>query len=282
MGLRVRVFLALVCLLSGIGFAAAQQKAPESDVWTQITKLDWKFGPTQGSIGAIASIDVPQGFVFLGQADTRRFLELQGNLGADNNYTFGPRNLSWFSVFAFDASGYVKDDEKIDPDELLAILKQSNVASNEERKRRGLRTLVLESWHVPPHYDVQSKRLEWGTILRDESGEISVNYTVRLLGRSGVMSAVLVSDPASLDSDMKAFKTALAGFDFASGQKYSEFRAGDKVAEYGLTALVVGGAAAAAAKAGLFKYLGKFIWVGLLGLAGLWAAMRRFFSGRQA
>jgi uncharacterized membrane-anchored protein len=282
MGVRVRVFLALVCLLSGIGFAAAQQKAPENDVWTQITKLDWKFGPTQGNIGTVASIDVPQGSVFLGQTDTRRFLELQGNLGADNNYTFGPRNLSWFSVFAFDPSGYVKDDEKIDPDELLAILKQSNVASNEERKRRGLRTLVLESWHVPPHYDVQSKRLEWGTKLRDESGEISVNYTVRLLGRSGVMSAVLVSDPASLDSDMKAFKTALAGFDFASGQKYSEFRAGDKVAEYGLTALVVGGAAAAAAKAGLFKYLGKFIWVGLLGLAGLWAAMRKFFSGRQA
>jgi uncharacterized membrane-anchored protein len=281
MGVRVRVFLALVCLLSGIGFAAAQQKAPENDVWAQITKLDWKFGPTQGNIGTVASIDVPQGSVFLGQTDTRRFLELQGNLGADNNYTFGPRNLSWFSVFAFDPSGYVKDDEKIDPDELLAILKQSNVASNEERKRRGLRTLVLESWHVPPHYDVQSKRLEWGTKLRDESGEISVNYTVRLLGRSGVMSAVLVSDPASLDSDMKAFKTALAGFDFASGQKYSEFRAGDKVAEYGLTALVVGGAAAAAAKAGLFKYLGKFIWVGLLGLAGLWAAMRRFFSRRQ-
>ena len=141
---------------------------------------------------------------------------------------------------------------------------------------------MLESWHVPPHYDVQSKRLEWGTKLRDGSGDISVNYTVRLLGRSGVMSAMLVSDPASLDNDMKAFKTALAGFDFAAGQKYSEFRAGDKVAEYGLAALVVGGAAAAAAKAGLFKYLGKFIWVGLLGLAGLWAAFRKFFSGRQA
>jgi uncharacterized membrane-anchored protein len=282
MGFRVRAFLALVCLLSWIGFAAAQQKAPETDFLTQVSKLDWKFGPAQGDIGAIASITVPQGSLFLGPAGTRRFLELQGNLGSDNDYTFGPRDLSWFSVFSFDPSGYVKDDEKIDADELLSILKQSNVAGNEERKRRGLRTLVLEGWHVPPHYDAQSKRLEWGTKLRNESGNTSVNYTVRLLGRTGVMSAILVSDPASLDNDMKAFKTALAGFDFASGQKYSEFRTGDKVAEYGLTALVVGGAAAAAAKAGLFKYLGKFIWVGLLGLAGLWAAFRRFFSGRQA
>jgi uncharacterized membrane-anchored protein len=282
MRFRVRVFLAFACLLSLSGFAAAQQKAPENDAWAQITKLDWKLGPAQGDIGTIAAITVPQGSLFLGTAGTRRFLELQGNLGSDNNYTFGPRDLSWFSVFSFDPSGYVKDDEKIDPDELLSILKQSNVASNEERKRRGLRTIVLESWYVPPHYDTQTKRLEWGTKLRGESGDISVNYTVRLLGRSGVMSAILVSDPASLDNDMKAFKAGLAGFDFVTGQKYSEFRAGDKVAEYGLAALVVGGAAAAAAKAGLFKYLGKFIWVGLLGLAGLWAAVRRFFAGRQA
>ena len=105
-----------------IGFAAAQQKAPdnENSVLAQISKLDWKFGPTQGDIGAVASIAVPQGSLFLGAAGTRRFLELQGNLSSDNDYTFGPRDLSWFSVFSFDPSGYVKDDEKIDPDELLA------------------------------------------------------------------------------------------------------------------------------------------------------------------
>jgi uncharacterized membrane-anchored protein len=272
----------LVLSLCSIGFAAAQQKAPENDVGAQIAKLDWKLGPGQGDIGAVASIAVPQGSLFLDPAGTRRFLELLGNLGSDNNYTFGPRDLNWFSVFSFDPSGYLKDDEKIDPDELLAILKQSNAASNEERKRRGLQTIVLESWYVAPHYDVQTKRLEWGTKLRGESGDSSVNYTVRLLGRTGVMSAILVSDPASLDNDMKAFKTGLAGFDFAAGQKYAEFKSGDKVAEYGLAALVVGGAAAAAAKAGLFKFLGKFIWVGLIGLAGLWAAVRRFFSRSQA
>ena len=282
MGSGIRAALILILSLCSIGFAAAQQKATENDVGTQIAKLDWKFGPGQGDIGAIASIAVPPGSLFLGPAGTRRFLELQGNLGSDDNYTFGPRNLDWFSIFSFDPSGYVKDDEKIDPDELLAILKQSNAASNEERKRRGLRTIVLESWYVAPHYDVQTKRLEWGTKLRGESGDISVNYTVRLLGRTGVMSAILVSDPTSLDNDMKAFRAGLAGFDFAAGQKYAEFKSGDKVAEYGLAALVVGGAAAAAAKAGLFKYLGKFIWVGFIGLAGLWAAVRRFFSRSQA
>ena len=62
------------------------------------------------------------------------------------------------------------------------------------------------------------------------------------------MRAILVSDPNSLEQDIKAFRTALRGFDFVSGQRYAEFRSGDKMAEYGLAALIVGGAAAAAAK----------------------------------
>ena len=97
------------------------------------------------------------------------------------------------------------------------------------------------------------------------------------------MSAVLVSDPASLDKDIKSFKAALAGFDFDQGQKYSEFRSGDKVAEYGLAALIVGGAAAVAVKSGAFKALGKFLIFGVFGgLAAAWAAIRSFVSRRRA
>src|SRR5207247_5918578 len=118
---------------------------------------------------------------FLESAGTRRFLELQGNLGFDKGYTFAPNDISWFAVFSFDPSGYVSDDEKIDPDELLNIMKKSSVEENEERKRRGLETLVLEDWYVVPHYDAQTKRLEWGTKLRQQSGGIAVDYSIRLL-----------------------------------------------------------------------------------------------------
>jgi uncharacterized membrane-anchored protein len=261
----------------------AQQPSTQNDVWTQIEKLDWNLGPAQGGIAGVATVTVPKGSAFLGSAGTRRFLELQGNLGSDGGYTFAPTDISWFAVFSFDPSGYVSDDEKIDPDALLEILKKNNVEGNEERKRRGLETLVLEDWYVVPHYDVQTKRLEWGTKLRHPSGGVTVNYSIRLLGRAGVMSAVLVSDPASLDKDIKSFKAALAGFDFIQGQKYSEFRSGDKVAEYGLAALIVGGAAAVAVKSGAFKALGKFLIFGVFGgLAAAWAAIRGFVSRRRA
>jgi uncharacterized membrane-anchored protein len=245
-------------------------------LWAELKKLDWKFGPTQGAIAAVANMAVPKDSVFLGAAGTRRFLELNGNLAADNEYTFAPSDLSWFSIFNFDPSGYVKDDETLDPDELIGILKRNNVSANEERTRRGLAALVLDGWYVAPHYDVQTKRLEWATKLHNPSGAITVNYTIRLLGRSGVMNAVLVSDPATLDNDIRAFKASLANFSFSAGQSYSEFRAGDKVAEYGLAALVVGGAGAAAAKSGVIKSFGKLIVFGVFGgLATVWAALRK-------
>ena len=139
---------------------------------------------------------------------------------------------------------------------------------------------MLEGWYVAPHYDVQTKRLEWGTKLRDTHDNIIVNYSIRLLGRSGVLNALLVSNPASLDQDVKEFHSALSNLTFDSGQQYSEFRPGDKVAEYGLAALVVGGAAAVAVKSGAGFF--KAIAIGVLALVGaVWGFLKRIFSGSK-
>jgi uncharacterized membrane-anchored protein len=282
MWIRIQALCLVVFSLLAIAPGYAEPTNTTDDLWSQLKQLDWQFGPTEGRIGATATILVPRDSVFLGSAGTRRFLELQGNLANDNDFTFAPGDLSWFSVFSYDPSGHVPDEETIDPDTLLDQLKKTNLAGNEERKRRGLETLILEDWYVSPHYDVQTKRLEWATKLRDPAGGIAVNYAIRLLGRTGVMSALLVSNPTTFDKDIKSFKAALAGFDFNSGQKYAEFRSGDKIAEYGLAALIVGGAAAAAAKSGAFNILGKFIGVGVMGgVAAAWAAVRGFFSRRR-
>ena len=52
-------------------------------------------------------------------------------------------------------------------------------------------------------------------------------------------------------------KGILTGFRFREGQRYAEWRSGDKVAQYGLGALVVGGGTAVAAKTGLLAKLWK-------------------------
>ena len=260
---------------------AAQAQRDPSYVMQELQKLAWQKGPGEGVIGAKAKVGIPQGYAFLDDKGTRRFLELMGNPPRDGHYLIAPADLDWFAVFSFDPVGYVKDDEKIEADALLKSLKESDAPGNEERKRLGMEPIYTDGWHVPPHYDTGTKRLEWGMRLRDEKGRLHVNYTSRLLGRSGVMSAVLVSSPQSLAEDMKAFNAMLAGYDFVPGEKYAEFKAGDRIAEYGLGALVLGGAAAAAAKAGWLKFLGKFWIVIVAALAAAWGFVKRFFFGRK-
>ena len=273
----------LLSLLVAAWPAQAQKPQPEANTIIQeLQKLAWQRGPSEGAIAGKAKIKIPEGYAFLDDRNTRRFIELMGNPPRDNHYMIAPAALDWFAVFSFDAVGYVKDDEKIDADALLKSLREGDERGNEERKRLGMSAIFTDGWHVPPHYDAQTKRLEWGLRLRDDKGRTNVNYTSRLLGRTGVMSAVLVTSPNTLDEDMKAFNAALKGYEFVAGEKYAEFKSGDKIAEYGLAALVVGGAAAAAAKSGLLKSLGKFLWVIIGGaIAGGWALLRKLFGRKE-
>ena len=278
MGLVRVLFLLLVFAAP----ALAQGPRDANYVLQELQKLAWQKGPGDGAIAGKATIKIPQGYAFLDERNTRRFIELMGNPPRDGHYMIAPASLDWFAVFSFDAIGYVKDDEKIDAEQLLKDLKSGDERGNEERQRLGMSPIYTDGWHVPPHYDSDSKRLEWGLRLRDEKGRTNVNYTSRLLGRTGVMSAVLVTSPQTLNEDMKAFSGALKGYEFVSGERYAEFKSGDKIAEYGLAALVVGGAAAAAAKSGLLKSLGKFLWVIIGGaIAGGWSLLKRFFGRRD-
>ncbi len=69
------------------------------------------------------------------------------------------------------------------------------------------------------------------------------------------MTVVLVADSLELKSSVNSFKHALAGYHFVEGEKYSEFKKGDRVAEFGLAALIAGGAAAVATKKGFWAVL---------------------------
>ncbi len=86
---------------------------------------------------------------------------------------------------------------------------------------------------------------------------------------------MLVADPQNFPSQLNEFNRVLGRFDFNSGEKYSEFKEGDKIAKYGLAALVAGGAAAAVVKS---KGLWKLIGVAILGAIGVaWGAVKKLF-----
>src|ERR1700729_1693368 len=113
----VRALLVSVisCVCATLEVSAQGQS--DDALWQQIKGLGWKTAPQIGRLGAEASITLSSNVGFLGSADTSRFLELNGNPPSEDQYVLAPKDVSWFSVFTFDPSGYVRDDEKIDPDE---------------------------------------------------------------------------------------------------------------------------------------------------------------------
>jgi uncharacterized membrane-anchored protein len=122
-----------LCLVSGVS-AQSKPVRPEPHI-------AWQKGPTKGNLGGFAEIDVPLGFLFTDKAGTQKLLELTHNLpsgsevGALVPETDGE---SWFVIFEFNESGFVKDDErKLDADGLLSSIREGSESANEVRKEKG-------------------------------------------------------------------------------------------------------------------------------------------------
>jgi uncharacterized membrane-anchored protein len=269
---RFVFWLAAASLVLSTG-AGAQASSPSESV----DDIKWIEGPARADLGSIAQITIPDGFRFADAAGARRFMELTQNIPGGELGVIIPPDDQWFVTFDFNPIGYVKDDDKntIDADELIANMKRATERSNKERERRGWETMTIIGWQQPPRYDTQTNHLTWSIRGQDEGGDEFVNHSVRLLGRGGVMQADLVLSPGRLEATMPQLVTLLTGFSFKPGQRYAEFRAGDKVAAYGLTALVAGGVGAAAAKSGILAKLWKAIAVGFIALIG---AIRKMFT----
>ncbi len=220
-------------------------------------KLEVLRGPVNAPLGSVAGLAVPAGYVFLDAKSTRLFLKSRGEpvSGHEVGFLTGT-NQDWSVFFIFDEGGYVKDDDKdkLDADRLLESIKEGAARGNKERQRNGHPPIEVVGWELPPKYDPATHNLEWA-IRGVCEGRPVVNYNTRMLGRKGVMEAILVVAPERLPETLPAFRKVLAGYSYQAGQTYAEYRPGDKVAKYGLGALVVGGAAIGAAKLGLLTWV---------------------------
>ena len=257
--LSLFVFLIMLTLVYPINIASGEEQE------SQIDKIQWQQGPSIGDLGKIAEIRIPGGAGFAGAGDMKTIMEAGENIysGDELGYLLVPYEESKFLeiYFQFDESGYIKDDEKgsLDTIGMLNTMKENNKEGNKERKKRGWKPLYIVDWEIPPHYDENTHNLEWATRLKTDTGEEIINYNTRLLGRTGVMRVTLVAPPEDLRISIPAFQEIISEFSYKQGYRYAEYRQGDKLAKYGLSALVVGGAAAVAAKSGLLKGLWKLI-----------------------
>jgi uncharacterized membrane-anchored protein len=265
---------------------ASRGRQAEPMAQNQEPGLPWLPGPIRGALGAEAEVSVPAGCGFLGSDQVGRFMEATENpaSGLERGVvlcTLARGSDYWFVVFSFDPSGYVRDDERgsLDSDAILAALRRGTAEGNRLRAQRGWVPLTLDGWQRTPFYDVNTNNLTWATIGRADTARM-VNHSVRLLGRRGVMHADLVVSPQGYGEAVGLFASLLGGFSYSQGNRYAEWHAGDRVAAYGLTALIAGGAGAIAVKTGLLAKFWKLIVAGAVALA---AGVKSLFGrGKRA
>ena len=247
-------------------------------------------GPTVITLRDQAQINLPEGYGFIPPKEGAALMEAMGNQ-TDANFLgliFPQSDAEWFVTVDFDPAGYIKDDDakEWDADELLQNLKDGTEQANEHRQKIGVTPIEVTRWIEQPSYDASSHRLVWSAEIKDKgsSGEdAGINYNTYVLGREGYVSLNLITSVAEVEAHKPAAQELLAAVNFNDGKRYGDFNEStDKVAAYGLAALVGG---LAAKKLGLLATLGllvaKFGKLLLVGVVALGAGAVKFLKGKK-
>jgi uncharacterized membrane-anchored protein len=242
-------------------------------------EFEAKLGYQTGVIalpGGMATITVPETFRYIGRDSARRVLtDAWGNPPEASEDVLGmlvPANLSpiadqgWGIVITFEDDGYVndKDAATLDYAKLLKQMQDDARQENAARRKEGFEPVEIVGWAEPPTYDAAAHKLYWAKELAfGSTAHHTLNYSIRILGRRGVLVLNAVAGMSQLPMIRAETKGVLMAIDFSQGHRYQDYLPGkDKAATYGIAGLIVG---ATAAKAGLFKLL----WVGILGFKKL-------------
>lgn len=244
--------------------------------------------------GGLAELNLPPELGYLDAQQTKRIVEdLWGNPPGDTYLGMIVKDakdvLSQTGVSAiitYDDSGYIsdKDAASINYAEMLKTMQASEAEANKERQARGFQAINLVGWAETPHYDGATNKLYWAKELAVSGDpDHTLNYCIRALGRQGVLELNFVSGIEQLPEVKALAPQVLTAVSFTTGNKYADFNPStDRVASYGIAALVAGGIAA---KAGLFKVLiaaliagKKLIIIGVIAFAAL---LGKIFSWRK-
>lgn len=288
---------ALLCL--GLSMPLLAGAAPDAASAPQMTAEQFLAGLhfKQGKItlsGDIATLDLPPNFQYLDPADAGKLLvDGWGNPPAPPTLGMilpaGVNPLSaagWGVIVTYDKDGHVKDDDadKINYADLLKDIQEGMLENNKARKEQGYAPMTMVGWAEQPTYDKSQHKLYWAKELQTEgSTENGLNYNIRVLGREGVLVLNAVAGMQQIAQVKTEMKNVTAFTDFTPGNRYADFNSStDKVAEYGIAALVAGGVAAKLGFFGkIFALLLAFKKIILIGLAvgGSWLV--KLFGGKK-
>lgn len=266
----------------------AARKAEMVAAWDAAGKAG-SAGPRDIALIDQATLKLPADYFFVPKAEGARVLRALGNVVSDSTFVglvVGThQNDQWIVVIRHIKEGYIKDDEakNWNADELLKSIKEGVEESNKDRIARGFPEMQVIGWVEPPGYDAATHRLVWSLLAKDkdqpDNAQKSVNYNTYALGREGYFSLNLLSASDRIASEKSVAHKLLADLSYGAGKRYEDFSATtDRIAEYGILALVGG---VAAKKLGLIAlaiaFVLKFAKIFILGAVVVGAGVMKFF-----
>ncbi|MFT3855991.1 MAG: DUF2167 domain-containing protein [Aquabacterium sp.] len=296
----IRPLRSLMCALGLLAFVhaasaadTAQQQQAAIEAAIQAMQAAQVKGPSDIKLRDQATLKLPAGYVWIPEPAAGQYMKAMGNHPDDRELgLIFPQadNENWVIVAEYEPAGYIKDDDakKWDVDEMFKSLKEGTEAANEERRGQGFPELEIVGWVEKPAYAADTHRLIWSMSARHKGAAadepMSINYNTYALGREGYISLNLITQLKDIARDKQHAQVMLSAMQHEDGKRYADFNAStDKVAEYGLAALVGG---LAAKKLGMFALmagvLAKFGKVLLLGAAALGGVATKFFKKKQA
>jgi uncharacterized membrane-anchored protein len=263
---RALLFCCIAAFASPATRAATTDLAAERKAALAEAEKASQHGPQTVQLRAQATLALPKGYVFVPQQQAETLLKVMGNVGGPTllGMVFSEKDdAKWMAVVRYVDAGYIKDDDAKtwNADELLKNLQEGTTAQNEERRNRGIPEMEVVGWVQPPAYDGMTQRLAWSASTRDKNAQPGagqgVNYNTYVLGREGYVSLNLVTDLTLIEQYRPDAQQLLASLNFNDGKRYADFNSStDKIAEYGLAALIGG---IAAKKLGLLAMVGVFL-----------------------
>ncbi|CAA2110082.1 DUF2167 domain-containing protein [Variovorax paradoxus] len=269
---------------------AANSVEAEQEAAFKAAKAVQKAGPADIALRDQAHLKLPEGYVWVPTPAAAQLMRAMGNRTDDTfvGAIFPADDADWMAVVKFVKEGYIKDDDAKDwnADDLLKSLKEGTEAANEERSKRGIPPIEVTGWAQKPEYEAGTHRLVWSALSKrkgvadDNQG---VNYNTYALGREGYLSLNLITNARDLDKFKPDAAKLLGALQYDDGKKYADFNSStDKVAAYGLAALVAG---VAVKKLGLFAiilaFVAKFAKLAIVAVGGVLWGIAKLFKKKE-
>jgi uncharacterized membrane-anchored protein len=295
----VRTVVYASLLFISTGYAQQEPAQPEPPAKPDANDAVWQaagdamqHGPQVIELSDQGRLSLPQGYSFVPKKEAAEVMRLMGNQTDERflGLVLPDTEASWMATVDYEPAGYIKDDDAKDWDaeEMLEGLKEGTKAGNEQRRELGIEPIEVTKWVEVPTYDSPQHRLVWSVEARMTTApdpDPTINYNTYVLGREGYISLNMITSSSQIEKDKAVARELLWAVEFNEGKRYTDFNAStDKVAAYGLAALVGGLAAkklGLLAAAGIFlAKFAKIILIGVAALAGLVA--KKFMRSKSA